>query len=147
MTLKRKPEFRRKFKEIPLLVHHYTLAGKTLYRVSVTVARVTGLEPAASAVTGRRSNQLSYTRASEVGLINSFALGLSSAICALFWLYAAFAAKSCSGGIYLRFSDLATASFVTCPCAILRPLRKLISPLSASFQPLSANVMAYGITE
>ena len=78
MTLKRKPEIRRKFKEIPLLVHHYTLAGKTLHSFSGTVARVTGLEPAASAVTGRRSNQLSYTRASEVGLINSFALGLSS---------------------------------------------------------------------
>ena len=30
------------------------------------MARVTGLEPAASAVTGRRSNQLSYTRAFEV---------------------------------------------------------------------------------
>ena len=28
------------------------------------MARVTGLEPAASAVTGRRSNQLSYTRLS-----------------------------------------------------------------------------------
>ena len=27
------------------------------------MARVTGLEPAASGVTGRRSNQLSYTRA------------------------------------------------------------------------------------
>ncbi len=26
------------------------------------MARVTGLEPAASALTGRRSNQLSYTR-------------------------------------------------------------------------------------
>ena len=30
------------------------------------MARVTRLELAASAVTGRRSNQLSYTRASEV---------------------------------------------------------------------------------
>jgi hypothetical protein len=29
------------------------------------MARVTGLEPAASGVTGRRSNQLSYTRASD----------------------------------------------------------------------------------
>ena len=29
---------------------------------SVKMARVTGLEPAASGVTGRRSNQLSYTR-------------------------------------------------------------------------------------
>lgn len=29
------------------------------------MARVTGLEPAASCVTGRRSNQLSYTRALE----------------------------------------------------------------------------------
>ena len=29
------------------------------------MARVTGLEPAASGVTGRRSNQLSYTRATN----------------------------------------------------------------------------------
>jgi hypothetical protein len=29
------------------------------------MARVTGLEPAASGVTGRRSNQLSYTRISD----------------------------------------------------------------------------------
>ncbi len=31
------------------------------------MARVTGLEPATSGVTGRRSNQLSYTRKAAVG--------------------------------------------------------------------------------
>jgi hypothetical protein len=31
------------------------------------MARVTGLEPATSGVTGRRSNQLSYTRSKAVG--------------------------------------------------------------------------------
>ncbi len=33
-------------------------------RMPWNMARVTGLEPATSGVTGRRSNQLSYTRAS-----------------------------------------------------------------------------------
>ena len=40
-------------------------ALKNLEGISATlsrVARVTGLEPATSGVTGRRSNQLSYTR-------------------------------------------------------------------------------------
>ncbi len=31
------------------------------------LARVTGLEPATSGVTGRRSNQLSYTRSKQAG--------------------------------------------------------------------------------
>ncbi len=34
-----------------------------IVRMKEEMARVTGLEPAASGVTGRRSNQLSYTRA------------------------------------------------------------------------------------
>ncbi len=34
-----------------------------IVRMQEEMARVTGLEPAASGVTGRRSNQLSYTRA------------------------------------------------------------------------------------
>src|SRR5690606_3487073 len=41
-----------------------TFASTSIYRyVERKVARVTGLEPATSGVTGRHSNQLSYTRA------------------------------------------------------------------------------------
>jgi hypothetical protein len=36
-----------------------------LHAVAMIMARVTGLEPATSGVTGRRSNQLSYTRNSK----------------------------------------------------------------------------------
>ena len=36
------------------------------------MARVTGLEPEASGVTGRRSNQLSYTRAGSGGRIRTY---------------------------------------------------------------------------
>tara|TARA_A100001391_G_scaffold105632_1_gene70634 strand:+ start:3505 stop:3795 length:291 start_codon:yes stop_codon:yes gene_type:complete len=42
------------------------------------VARVTGLEPAASGVTGRRSNQLSYTRLVWRGLYKGW-FGLARA--------------------------------------------------------------------
>ena len=42
------------------------MPGKTKLRQAVDrLARETGLEPAASAVTGRRSNQLSYSRNPE----------------------------------------------------------------------------------
>ena len=37
------------------------------FSVEEGMARVTGLEPATSGVTGRHSNQLSYTRASGLG--------------------------------------------------------------------------------
>jgi hypothetical protein len=47
------------------------------------VARVTGLEPAASGVTGRRSNQLSYTRI--VSLRRRAPLGHERPLCQPLW--------------------------------------------------------------
>ena len=44
------------------LADKMNISGKFTFR-SGKVARVTGLEPATSGVTGRHSNQLSYTRA------------------------------------------------------------------------------------
>ena len=43
----------------------FSQRGNRAHRLS-EMARVTGLEPAASGVTGRRSNQLSYTRIQPV---------------------------------------------------------------------------------
>jgi hypothetical protein len=43
------------------------LVGSELIVLKEKVARVTGLEPATSGVTGRHSNRLSYTRAPPLG--------------------------------------------------------------------------------
>ena len=45
--------------KLEVLTNNYFMSSSFPLRV---MARVTGLEPAASGVTGRRSNQLSYTR-------------------------------------------------------------------------------------
>ena len=53
---------------------HLTLIGRGLhriYRICREMAGVTGLEPAASGVTGQRSNQLSYTPATARFIINA----------------------------------------------------------------------------
>ncbi len=47
------------------------------------MARETGLEPAASAVTGRRSNQLSYSRSFEMQTDINFRRSLSTAFLAI----------------------------------------------------------------
>ena len=46
--------------EIPLQIHLTLL--KNIFEKSEKVGRVTGIEPATSGTTNRRSNQLSYTR-------------------------------------------------------------------------------------
>ena len=48
--------------KLPTGVSYWVKIGERLNAISSEMARVTGLEPAASGVTGRRSNQLSYTR-------------------------------------------------------------------------------------
>ena len=58
------------------------------------MARVTGLEPAASGVTGQRSNQLSYTRlclnkarllARRLASVNGFYTKKCVFLCLVFW--------------------------------------------------------------
>ena len=52
------------YPEKKLIPERYRFSSK--YLISFReMARVTGLEPATSGVTGRRSNQLSYTRVSR----------------------------------------------------------------------------------
>jgi hypothetical protein len=58
----RKVEIRRN-KQMSVSAQHFLKSKYVTELLEGKVARVTGLEPATSGVTGRHSNQLSYTRA------------------------------------------------------------------------------------
>ena len=67
---------------------HLTLIGRGLhriYRICREMAGVTGLEPAASGVTGQRSNQLSYTPAAARFIVK--ALAPRKGVIALYFSY------------------------------------------------------------
>ena len=101
------------------------------------MARETGLEPATSAVTGRRSNQLSYSRIWLNRLLFSAWLFKMQAKMGENTL--SYAAKALGAGLKAKFSDSATFLCVISPWQTLRPLRKLGLSLRAFFQPLLAS--------
>jgi hypothetical protein len=87
MLLKRKPQIGKETGRIHEFLQsarkqkrHPKKSGALCIYCDLQMARVTRLELAASAVTGRRSNQLSYTRASEVGLLYRYSSPCVNAI-------------------------------------------------------------------